>query len=107
MPKGELVIKGRFEWFSEKDELSIKKHGFSFEQILDVFDDPYFYEIFDENHSDIGQNRFFGLGCIAEKFLVVQVAYTEDDERIHLITARDATAKERKAYYDRLREIYC
>lgn len=34
MPKGELVIKGRFEWFSEKDELNVKKHGFSFEQIL-------------------------------------------------------------------------
>ena len=32
---------GRFEWGSEKDELNIKNHGFSFSEILEVFDDPY------------------------------------------------------------------
>lgn len=100
MPKGELVIKGRFEWFSEKDELNIKKHGFSFEQILDVFDDPYFYEIFDENHSDIGQCRFFGLGC-TNGVSVVATSYTEND-RIHLISARLASPKEKTIY-----EKYC
>ena len=85
MTKSELDIKGRFDWCREKDELNIKKHGFSFEQILDVFDDPSFYEIFDENHSDIGQYRFFGLGC-TNGFSVVATSYTAHD-RIPLISS--------------------
>ena len=63
MLKDELVIQGRFEWFRDNDKENIQKHGFSFEQILDVFDDPYFYEIYDSDHSDVTQDRYFGLGC--------------------------------------------
>lgn len=100
MPKGELIIKGRFEWFSEKNELNIRNHGFSFEQILDVFDNQFFYEIYDENHSEIGQDRFFGLGCTNGVF-VVAVSYTEND-RIHLISARLASPKEKMIY-----DTYC
>lgn len=103
MPKGNLVIKGQFEWFSEKDQLNIKNHGFSFEQILDVFDDPYFYEIFDEKHSDIGQDRFFGLGCTNGIF-VVATSYTENN-RIHLISARLASPKEKMIYDEYCRKI--
>ena len=36
------VINGKFEWDSEKDEINKIKHGFSFAEILDVFDDPYY-----------------------------------------------------------------
>lgn len=48
MPKGKLVVSGKFEWWSEKDEANILKHkdannnGISFNDILSVFDDPYF-----------------------------------------------------------------
>ena len=58
MPKGELVVSGKFEWWSEKDEANILKHkdannnGISFNDILPVFDDPYFFEIYDAKHSD-------------------------------------------------------
>lgn len=65
-----------------------------------MFDDPYFYEIFDENHSDIGQYRFFGLGC-TNGVSVVATSYTEND-RIHLISARLASPKEKTIY-----EKYC
>ena len=34
---------GCFEWDIEKDEANFKKHGFHFSEILEVFDDPYFY----------------------------------------------------------------
>ena len=37
------VINGNFEWDSEKDEINIKKYDFSFSEILDVFDDPFFH----------------------------------------------------------------
>ncbi len=104
MPKGELIIQGRFEWFSEKSEVN-RKHGFAFDEILDVFDDPYFFEILDIAHSDLEQTRYNGFGYAKGQLQVVQVAYTEE-ERTHIISARPATSRERKMYYDRLREIY-
>ncbi len=104
MPKGKLIIKDKFEWFNEKDELNKVNHGFYFEEILDVFKAPNFYEIYDDKHSAEKQSRYFGLGY-AKKICVVQVSYTEE-KRIHIISARPATSRERKMYYDRLREIY-
>lgn len=104
MPKGNLVVKGQFEWFSEKNAMN-KKHGFAFDEILDIFDDPYFYEIYDTGHSEANQTRYNGFGYAKGKLQVVQVAYTED-ERTHIISARFATSRERKMYYDRIREIY-
>lgn len=96
MPKGELIIHGRFEWFKEKNELNVIKHGFSFEQILDVFNDTNFYEIYDVNHSELDQDRYFGLGCTGRLF-VVAVSYTEA-ERLHIISARLASPTEEKIY---------
>ena len=113
MLKGELVRCGRFEWWSEKDKANCSNHkdannnGISFRDILPVFDDPYFYEIYDITHSDDGQDRYNGFGYM-ERFglSIVQVVYTEAD-RIHIISTRSATSQERKMYYDRLRRIYC
>ena len=72
-------------------------------EILDVFDDPYFYEIFDKNHSDIGQDRFFGLGCMNGIFIVA-TSYIEN-ERIHIISARLASPKEKMLYDEYCRKI--
>ena len=60
MLKGELVKFGRFGWWSEKENANIRNHkdannnGISFRNILPIFDDPYFYEIYDIKHSDAG-----------------------------------------------------
>ena len=65
-----------------------------------------FYEIYDIKHSDAGQDRYNGFGYVEKSGLsIVQVVYTETG-RIHIISARPATAQERKMYYDRLRRIY-
>ena len=50
---GETVTSddGRFEWDEAKNEINRKKHGFGFEEITDVFDDPYFLVRYDKNHS--------------------------------------------------------
>ncbi|MBQ3712842.1 MAG: BrnT family toxin [Spirochaetia bacterium] len=83
----------------------MKNHGYSFKEVESVFDDPFFVEFYDKAHSSLRQTRFFGLGSIGIKCLVLQVSYTEN-ERIHIITARDATPKERNVYYEKLREIH-
>ena len=70
-----------------------------------VFNEAYFYEIYDSAHSDNEQDRYIGFGFAKNLGLsVVQVVYTET-QRIHIISTRLATEQERNFYYDRLREI--
>lgn len=35
------IVHGNYEWDSDKNEMNIKKHGLSFEEILGVFNDPF------------------------------------------------------------------
>ena len=92
------VIKGNFEWDSEKDEINKLKHGFSFSEILDVFDDPFFIERYDAEHSSLEEDRFIGLGESGGA-VIVMTAYTEQ-KRTRIISARFATESERKLYYE-------
>ncbi len=97
------VEQGRFEWDSEKDELNIKRHGFSFSEILDVFDDPYFYEIYDVNHSSLGEERFIGIGNL-NGLLIVTTVFTERT-KTRLISSRRASPLEEKLYYEQQKQI--
>lgn len=92
------VVSGKFEWDSEKDELNRQKHGFSFSEILDVFDDPFFLERYDTEHSSLKEERYIGLGESGGA-VIVMTAYTER-KRTRIISARFATESERKLYYD-------
>lgn len=100
---GKTVIKGSFEWGEEKDRANIQKHGFGFERILGMFDSPFFWEQYDESHSD-EEARFQGM-AIVDGLSVVVSYYTERD-RIRIISARCATSSERRGYYERLRRLY-
>lgn len=93
----------RYEWDSEKNKKNIKKHGLSFEQILDVFDDPFFLERYDREHSSDSEDRFFGIGCI-QGLIVVATSYTEKS-RIRIISARLASPKEEEVYNDFCKKI--
>jgi hypothetical protein len=92
------VVNGKFEWDSEKDEINKSKHGFSFSEILDMFDDPFFLERYDTEHSSLEEDRYIGLGESGGAIIVMS-AYTER-ERTRIISARLATETERKLYYD-------
>lgn len=76
--KGKLVIDGCFEWWSKKDEANVLNYGYSFKEITPVFNDPFFFEMYDRKHSTDKQTRYFGLGSIADKFLVLQVSFTDE-----------------------------
>jgi uncharacterized DUF497 family protein len=92
----ETIFQGRrIEWDDKKNELNIKNHGFSLETARLVFADPERIEVFDELHSD-DEDRYQVIGRIGK---VVFVVYTEREDAIRLISARLATAKERRAYY--------
>jgi hypothetical protein len=85
-----------FEWDPQKAEENLKDHGVAFGEAQTVFGDPLEVTIPDPDHSD-GEFRFLSLGrSEADRLLVV--SYTERGSRIRIISAREATPKERREY---------
>ncbi|MCP4345520.1 MAG: BrnT family toxin [Desulfobacterales bacterium] len=89
-----------YEWDSIKAEINLKKHGVSFEEAKTVFDDPLYVDFYDPDHSD-DAHRYLIVGCSCKERLLI-VSYTEHGNIIRLISARETTRKERKAYEDGL-----
>lgn len=68
----------------------------AFTEAQTVFGDPLEVTIPDPDHSD-GELRFLSLGrSEADRLLVV--SYTERDSRVRIISAREATPRERRDY---------
>jgi uncharacterized protein len=90
----------RFEWDREKARINRRKHGVSFEDAMQVFNDP--YALFEQDRAEeAGNLRWQAIG-LAGGAAVLLVAHTIQeqggDEVIRLISARRATRKERKRY---------
>ncbi len=86
----------KFEWDEEKDRANQRKHGISFETAAYVFQDPYYIEMYDFEHST-QEDRYIAIGKVGDLLFVV---FTERGEVIRLISARVATQRERRLYYD-------
>ena len=71
----------------------------SFQEASSVFGDPLAYTFPDIDHSDEEQ-RFITIGESNENTLVV-VAHTERSGRVRIISAREATRRERQFYEER------
>jgi len=65
-----------------------------------VFDDPNFLFFADPDHS-IDENRFIIMGESSRRRLLV-VAHTERGKTVRLISAREATRKERMTYEEEI-----
>ena len=85
-----------FEWDSNKAATNLAKHGVSFEEAKTVFDDPLYIDFYDLDHSD-DEHRYIMIG-MSEQNRLLLVAYTERGDVIRLISEREATRAERKAY---------
>jgi len=85
-----------FEWDENKNVENIKKHGVSFEEAELAFDDEYGIERFDEFNSDEEiRYRLIALSPVRLLFVLYTI---REEEIIRLISARKATAIERKFY---------
>ena len=92
-----------FEWDDKKAAENQGKHGVSFEEAQAVFADDSALLICDPDHSN-DEERFILLGLSAGlRILVVCHCYRKSDETIRIISARKATAKERRQYLERLK----
>jgi uncharacterized protein len=86
----------QFEWDRQKAKNNIKKHRVSFDEAVTIFYDPLSASFHDPAHS-IGEDRFIIIGHSSHGRLLV-VSYTERGKTIRIISARTATALERKRH---------
>jgi uncharacterized DUF497 family protein len=88
----------RFAWDAANAADNLRKHGISFEEATSVFADENARLTPDPDHSAT-EDRFILLGFSAKlRLLIVCHAYRENDTVIRIISARKATAHERKQY---------
>lgn len=85
-----------FEWDNEKADLNLTKHAVSFDEAAAVFDDLFNIDFYDPKHS-IAEHRFLVVGESNLQRLLI-VSYTERDDKIRIISARELTAHERRNY---------
>lgn len=85
-----------YEWDQEKAATNLEKHGVSFEEAASVFGDPLYIDFYDPDHS-LDEHRYIIMGQSTAGRLLI-ISYTERDAVVRLISAREVTPSERKAY---------
>ena len=84
-----------FEWDEVKNLANIAKHKVNFANIRRVFDDPFRIISADKKYN-YEETRWNCIGYV--KDCLFFVVYTYRDETIRIISARQATPKERRIY---------
>jgi uncharacterized DUF497 family protein len=96
-----------FEWDQAKAEANKRKHGISFEDATQVFDDP--YSLAEQDRIEAGESRWQTVGVI-EGVALLLVAHTVreegEDQIIRIISARRVTRKERTRYEQNCQENF-
>lgn len=90
-----------FSWDPAKAIVNQLKHKVSFQEAVSVFADPRALEGTDAKHSQVEARRF--IVGLSNKERVLTVIFTirrhrSGNETIRIISARQASRKERKAY---------
>lgn len=85
----------KFEWDAAKAELNLQKHGVDFADAVIALEDALAATMPDPDSS--GEDRYITLGTDALGRLLV-VSYTWRGEALRVISARQATPRERRQY---------
>ena len=86
-----------FVWDKEKASINLDKHGIVFEKACQVFFDP-FVRLHDA--SDQGEARIAAIGLAEDWSMLFVVHLWSESDFIRIISARLASAQERKSYED-------
>lgn len=86
----------KFEWNPKKAKSNLRKHKVSFDEAATAFNDILSFTFDDEAHSDV-ELRYVTLGMSYQGRILV-VAHTMRGEKVRIISAREATSRERKWY---------
>ena len=85
-----------FDWDTNKAARNANDHKITFDVAKMVFDDPFFIVFPDPVHS-FDESRYLILGETSFGQLMI-VSYTERGDAVRIISAREATPKERRKY---------
>ncbi len=89
-----------FEWDPKKAAKNLQKHGVSFTEAATVFDDPLSMSVPDPDHS-AEEDRLVIVGQSYRRRLVI-VSFAERGDRYRIVSARELTRAESKAYEEEL-----
>ena len=85
-----------FEWDDAKAAANMARHGVSFFTAREAFDDPYAFERLDDR-MNYGEDRFVTTAFGDRR--LISVSWTQREARVRIISARLATAQERRLYH--------
>ncbi|MEA2338696.1 MAG: uncharacterized protein QOE82_2703 [Thermoanaerobaculia bacterium] len=92
----------RFEWDEFKARANAVKHGVTFDEAQTVFTDRWALEAYDGDHS-IYEERLRITGLSDHNRLLIVAFTLRDFETIRIISARQVTRNEERAYEENLR----
>ena len=89
-----------FEWDEQKNRTNIVKHGISFQEVKDVFNDPNLLTYRDDrfNYEETRELSIGQLFLPKQPVIVVLVVHTDRNGVTRIISARRASRKERRIY---------
>ena len=87
-----------FEWDEAKADANEQKHGVTFTEAMTVFADPLSLTGYDPQHAE-DEDRFITMGQSAQGRLLI-ISHTDRGEAIRIISAREASRREKKDYED-------
>jgi uncharacterized DUF497 family protein len=96
----DVIYHGRFIWNRLKAETNNRKHGITFENATEVFDDPFFVEEYDEENSE-NEDRYNIVGFVNGTYITV--SFTLRDNLTRIFSARKADIEEEGAYDENIR----
>jgi len=86
----------RIAWDVDKDEMNRRKHRVSFSVASEIFLDPLIATVVDVRHP-VEEMRYFSIGS-TRAGRVLSVGHSDDGTVVRIITARDASPRERAHY---------
>ena len=89
-----------FEWDPQKAAKNLSKHKVSFTEAATVFDDHLSVTVADPDHS-VEEDRFIIVGQSYRRRSLI-VSFAERGDRIRIISARELTRAERRAYEEEI-----
>lgn len=91
-----------FEWDPAKASTNLTKHGVAFDEAATIFGDSLSVTMRDPDHS-IDEDRYVVVG-MSNRQRALLVAYSERGTRVRIISARQLTRSERRAYENSRKE---
>ena len=90
-----------YEWDDDKNRQNVEKHGIDFETAKRIFDSPIVSRR--DERKDYNEIRYVSIGIIDQVAIIV-VVHTNRQDRIRLISARPASRRERRIYYEQIQK---